>query len=35
MGTQLRRILDGYRLLNEAVPLEAFAALKPLQEYIR
>jgi tetratricopeptide (TPR) repeat protein len=35
MGRQFRRILDGYRLMNEAVPLHKFAVLDQLQEYIQ
>ncbi len=35
MGKQLRRILDGYRLLNEPVPIELFLAITPLREYIQ
>jgi hypothetical protein len=35
MGKQLRRILDGYHLLNEPVQMELFLAIAPLRAYIQ
>lgn len=35
VGKQLRRIIEGYRLLNEAVPLERFKQLALLWPYIQ